>query len=178
MIGAMQAWIKLVALSLIFAIGATGTQTKENNAGSLLFSPSALHNAPDHIRRQLEEMHCRVFKKNNLIMGKLASDTQDDWAAACVINDKIQPVVLWGGKVQCDSHPAPARDFKELLADPVRDMNIGLADARKIAMYHDAFGGPEKLPPIKHAGLEVGDEQASVIYLCQDGKWLELMGED
>lgn len=174
----MRSWTKLLLWLVTLSIVSAGTQETRSDPEALLCSPGIFTKVPSHVRQQLEEMHCRIFKKNNLISGKLAADNQEDWAALCVINGKIQPVVLWGGKTQCDAHPAPARDFKELIADPLRDANLGLAGAKKIAMYHDAFGGPGKVFPISHAGLEVGDEQASVIYFCRKGKWVELTGED
>lgn len=169
---------KLLLGALVLICWSTGAQKNEAAPENLLFPPRAFTNAPLHIRQQLEQMHCRIFKKDNLIKGNFAAAKQDDWAALCVVGNKIQPVVFWGGKTQCDSRPAPARDYKELLANPLSDAYIAGADARKIATYHDAFGGPEKLPEITHAGLEVGDEQASVIYFCQEGKWIELTGAD
>ncbi len=115
----------------------------------------------------MTEMRCRIFKKTNLIEERFASANPDDWAAMCVFDGKIQPVVLWGGKTQCDSRPSPARDYKELLSDPLHDANLGAADVKRIAVLHDAFGGTGEVPPITHAGPKVGDERASVIYYCR-----------
>src|SRR5260370_11274275 len=121
-----------------------------------LFAPAAFTHAPKDVRQRLEEMRCCIFKKTNLIEGRFASANQDDWAAMCVFDGKIQPVVLWGGKTQCDSRPSPARDYKELLSDPLHDANLGAADAKRIALLHDAVGGTEEVPPITHAGLQWG----------------------
>ena len=174
----MSTLAKLLLGSTVLVWWTSGAQKTENGPETLLFPPGAFVHAPVQVRQKLEEMRCRIFKKNNLIEGKFATEQQDDWAALCVIDDKIQPVVLWGGKTQCDPRPSPARDYKELLADPLRDAYIAAADAKKIVILRRIFGGMEKLPPITHAGLEVGDEQASVIYICQQGKWIELIGDD
>jgi hypothetical protein len=46
-----------------------------------------------------------------------------------------------------------------------------------IRAYNDAFGG-RQLPVLDHSGLEVGGGEASIIYYCQQGKWLRFMGND
>ena len=165
-------------LLLGYLVLLASSSQKAEKPEDLLFPPSTFTRAPLHVRQQLQAMHCRIFKKENLIKGNFAAEKQVDWATLCVNGDKIQPVVLWGGKTQCDSHPAPARDYKEITANPLRDAYIAPAGAKKIGAYHDAFGGPDKVPAITHAGLEVGDEQASIIYFCQQGKWIELTGAD
>ncbi len=175
----MSACEKLLLLcALVVTAWNDATRKVQKAPEGLLFPPAAFTHAPKHVRQRLEEMRCRIFKKTNLIEGRFASANQDDWAAMCVFDGKIQPVVLWGGKTQCDSRPSPARDYKELLSDPLHDANLGAADAKRIALLHDAVGGTEEVPPITHAGLEVGDEQASVIYYCREGKWIELTGDD
>ena len=175
--GVMTGLAKPLLGFLVLICCAVGAQ-KSAKVENTLFSPSSFTRAPLPIRQQLERMHCRVFGKENLIRGQFAADKQDDWAALCVNGDHIQPVVIWGGKVQCDARPAPARDYKELMADPMRDAYIATAEPKKIAMYADSVGGVESLPSVTHAGLEVGDEQASVIYYCQQGKWVQLTGAD
>src|SRR4029077_2025198 len=36
--------------------------------------------------------------------------------------------------------------------------------------------GDHKLPVLDHSGLEVGGEQATIIYYCSQGKWIQLAG--
>ena len=43
--------------------------------------------------------------------------------------------------------------------------------------YDQAFGN-HKLPVLNHSGLEVGGEQATTIYYCSQGKWIQLAGSD
>lgn len=49
--------------------------------------------------------------------------------------------------------------------------------AKQILAYRKCFGD-EHTNEISHAGIEVGDEKASLIYYCDGKIWLELQGND
>ncbi len=48
----------------------------------------------------------------------------------------------------------------------------------EILGYREAFETMKNPPPVTHDGIEIGDEQASLIYYCEKGRWLELAGSD
>ena len=51
------------------------------------------------------------------------------------------------------------------------------ADREQILSYRKFFGDKNK-NPVVHDGVEIGGEEASMIYYCYEGKWLELAGND
>jgi hypothetical protein len=107
----MNARAKLLLCFLLMTYWSSGTQKPQKSTENLLFPPSTFTHVPNHVRQQLEEMRCHIFKKNNLVEGNFAAAHQDDWAALCVNDGKIQPVVIWRGQTRCDFRPAPAKDF-------------------------------------------------------------------
>src|SRR5260370_34356255 len=108
----MSACEKLLLLcALVVTEWNDATRKAQKAPEGLLFPPAAFTHAPKHGRQRLGEMRCRIFKKTNLIEGRFASANQDEWAAMCGFDGKIQTGVLWGGKRQCESRPSPARDY-------------------------------------------------------------------
>ena len=61
--------------------------------------------------------------------------------------------------------------------EPARGFVLGAASVKQILAYRDFFGD-EHRNEINHQGVEVGDDQASVIYYCDGKSWLELTGND
>jgi hypothetical protein len=45
------------------------------------------------------------------------------------------------------------------------------------AAYRRFFGDPHT-NPVLHDGVEIGGDEASLIYYCHNGRWLELQGND
>jgi hypothetical protein len=51
------------------------------------------------------------------------------------------------------------------------------AHPAKIMRFREFFGDSHK-NPITHDGIEYGGGNASVIYYCDAGEWLDLQGDD
>jgi hypothetical protein len=51
------------------------------------------------------------------------------------------------------------------------------APAKQVLAYRKFFDDAQR-NPVAHEGIEVGGEEASIIYYCHRGKWLELQGND
>jgi hypothetical protein len=51
------------------------------------------------------------------------------------------------------------------------------APAKNILAYRKFLGDAQE-NLVTHEGVEVGGEEASIIYYCHRGQWLELAGND
>jgi hypothetical protein len=113
------------------------------------------------------------------VSGHFTREDQSDWAAICVIRDHPEVLVLWGRRpAACASELHSGWPLKEnFSADPAGGLFLRKATPQRILNYRRAFPeGPK--PVVTHDGLEVGNEQASLIFYCDSGKWLELRGND
>lgn len=151
-----------------------------------LVPPSAYHNIPAGVRVALQQHGCRLPEGQtsdgepiNVISGHFASRKQNDWAALCVIGDQAEVFVSWGGKARaCPAEIHSGWPLQgKFSAEPAGGLFLRKASPQLILRYRQQFPtGPA--PPVTHEGLEVGDEQASLVYYCDAGKWVELRGND
>jgi hypothetical protein len=148
--------------------------------------PEKMQKIPPEIRAQLTAEKCLIPQNpnviddpqpNNAIHGSWAARGQDDWAVLCLKPDELLVRIFWSGKTSCDD---------KIVLDHVRSGDghwddpetfLWAASPQTIRAYNDAFGG-RQLPVLDHSGLEVGGEEASIIYYCQQGKWLRFIGND
>jgi len=153
-----------------------------------IVSPSAYTRLPIQIRNKLQAHGCYLPETQsldngaepiNVVSGHFAGKDQIDWAAACIIRDRPQIFILWERKPSaCPAEIHSGWPLKEnFSSEPAGGIFLRKATPRRILNYRQAFPeGPK--PAIAHDGLEVGDEQASLIFYCKAGSWLELRGND
>lgn len=149
-------------------------------------SPDKIVKIPPAIRAQLKAEGCIIPQNdftqedpqpNNAIHGSWAAKGQQDWAVLCLTPEDLFVRLFWGGKTRCSNTIVLGR-FRPNDGhwdDP--DTVLWPADPKKIRSYDRAFGN-RKLPTLDHSGLEIGGEEATTIYYCSEGKWLQLAGSD
>ena len=151
-----------------------------------LVSPSEYRGIPKEVRDFLEQQHCQLPErpnyedkiKINVVSGHFAKAEQTDWAALCVVKDQARVVVLWGGKTGCGDEVRSGWPLQGAFSkEPAGGLFLTRVGARQILEYRKFFGD-EHTNDINHEGIEVGDEQASLIYYCDGKNWLELQGND
>lgn len=176
--------------SLLLALFAqTGTpQTDKSTNLQRLVPPSAYTKLPSSIRANLQTHGCYLPETQsldngaepiNVVTGHFAHESHMDWAAVCVIHDHPQVFVLWDRQpAACPSEIHSGWPLKEnFSAESAGGIFLRKATPQRILNYRRAFPeGPK--PAVTHDGLEVGNEQASLIFYSDSGKWLELRGND
>jgi hypothetical protein len=174
-------------LPLLFAHPEAPQTDKPINPQKLV-PPSAYTKLPGAIRARLQARGCYLPETQsledgaepiNVVSGHFARENQLDWAAVCIIRDRPQIFVLWGRlPAGCSSEIHSGWPLKEnFSAEPAGGIFLRKATPQRILNYRQAFPEGQK-PPISHDGLEVGNEQASLIFYCDSGKWLDLRGND
>ena len=153
-----------------------------------LVAPSTYRKVPDSIRVKLQKHGCYLPATQamdngeepiNVVSGHFAGKDQLDWAAICVIRDRPQIFVLWGGRAPaCSSEIHSGWPLKEKFSEePAGGIFLRKATPQLMLNYRRAFPeGPN--PPVTYDGLEVGDEQASLNFYGDGSQWLELRGND
>jgi hypothetical protein len=175
--------IRLVTV-LLFGTSAL-SQTSSPNVQKRV-SPDAYSAAPGTIRTALKGQHCELPETQhwdqtrlNVVSGHFGDRAQTDWAAICIKSDGSTRVLLFWSK----SAPCPAEiDHGWALHGRFPPGEAGslyllAAPVKHILAYRKFFGDPQGNPVI-HDGIEVGGEEASMIYYCNRGQWLELQGND
>jgi hypothetical protein len=114
----------------------------------------------------------------NVVSNHFAKADQTDWAAMCVVNDRARVVVLWGGKAGCSDEIQGGWPLRGAFSkEPAGGLFLRPISPKQILAYRKFFGD-EHNNEVDHEGIEVGDEQASLIYYCDGKNWLELQGND
>ena len=176
-------------LSSLLLVGGTGAQQTEKPVNpQKLVPPSSYTRVPAQIRNKLQAHGCYLpeiqsvdngAEAINVISGHFGGQGEMDWAAVCVIRDRAQILLMWSRKpAACPPEIHSGWPLKEnFSAEPAGGIFLRRATTQRILSYRRAFPeGPT--PAVAHDGLEVGDEQASLIFYCDAGKWLQLRGND
>lgn len=164
------------------------SQDKARAKSPRLVRPSVYRTIPNSVRIKLEKKGCYLPEVQesdgsngqvNVVSGSFGGKEQYAWAALCVINDRPLLLLFWQGKSNgCPDEIRSGWPLRTKFSeDPASGIALRKATVQKILNYRKAFPEGEK-PHITHDGLEVGDEQASLIYYCDSGKWMELRGSD
>jgi len=134
-----------------------------------------------------EAIDVPLEKVQNIIKGQFAKKGQVDWVALCSKDLASSMLVLWGGPARCPSEmDEKGADANALARDEngpyYYDHAIGTIGPKAIQEYQTMDEGDPApaptVPPYDHDGIEDGSEKASVIFYCQSGTWLRLMGGD
>lgn len=151
-------------------------------------APAAYKRAPLAIRTALERRHCELPEAQhwdntplNIVSGHFANPRKTDWAAICILpDDSTLALIFWGkrGPSPCSAeiHHGWALETK-FKPGEAGSLYLLSQKPKQILIYRKFFGDSQS-NPVNHDGVEVGGEQASVIYYCYGGKWLELQGAD
>ena len=149
-------------------------------------SPDAYDRAPAAIRAALKKRNCELPETQhwdntqlNIVRGHFASAAQSDWAAICIAADgTTSALIFWSKPATCPAQihhgwalnghfpPGQAGSLYLLKAPP-----------NQILTYRKFFGDSRRNPVI-HDGVEIGGEEASIIYYCYHGRWFDLQGND
>jgi hypothetical protein len=172
----------LLLITALFVQQQAPTQTDEPQK---LVSPAEYRSIPAEVRVFLEQRHCRLPEtKNyekyplNVVSGHFAQADQTDWAALCIVKDQPRVVVLWGGKASCSDEIRSGWPLEHALPhESAGSMYLMPVSAKQILEYRRFFGDPHD-NQVTHQGIEVGGDQASLIYYCDGKDWLELQGND
>ena len=176
----------MLSVILLLTLGVkTQNPTGEPHNPQKLVSPSQFGNIPRDVRIFLERRHCQLPEtKNydrhplNVVSGHFAHADQTDWAALCIVKDQPRLVVLWGGKQGCSDEIHSGWPLEHAFSrEPAGGLYLMPVGPKQILAYRKFFGDPHT-NDINHEGIEVGDEQASLIYYCDAQKWVELQGND
>jgi hypothetical protein len=176
--------IAILSLGAIAGVG----QTEKKSSSQKLVSPSSYKHVPIRIRTSAQAHGCLLPETQsvdngaeplNVISGRFGNKDQIDWAALCIINDQPEVFIVWQrnpGACSADIHSGwPLKE--KFSTQQSGALFLRKATPQRILNYRRVFPqGPK--PEIKHDGLEVGNEQASLVFYCDGGKWLELRGND
>ena len=176
---------QLVWLLALFLVARAEPQSPPRSPQKRV-SPDAYGRAPAAIRAALKKRQCELPETQhgdetqlNIVQGHFGDSTQNDWAAICIAPDgSIRALVFWGKSVPC---PAEIRHGWSLKGrfPPGQAGSLYLLKAppSQITAYRKFFGDSHT-NPIVHDGVEIGGDEASLIYYCHKGRWLELAGND
>lgn len=181
--------MKLNCLIAVTCICTAFAQNPSNpDAPQKRVAPAAYKNAPLAIRAALSRRHCELPETQhwdntplNIVRGHFASPRETDWAAICILPDgTTRALIFWGTR-----GPAPCRaEIQQgwALTSKFKPGEAGslylLSQSPKQILVYRKFFGDSKSNPVTHDGVEIGGEEASVIYYCYGGKWLALQGAD
>ncbi len=180
--------VLLILVSLMAFAKAQGPQTARPANPQKLVPPSAYRSIPATVRAELEKHGCHLPETQsldngsepiNVVSGFFVRKDQLNWAAVCVIDDRPEILLLWdNAPLACSAEITSGWPLKQKFSEEGEGgIFLRKASQRMLLNYRRRF--PEgKQPPITHDGLEVGNEQASLVYYCDAGKWLELRGND
>lgn len=162
------------------------SQSDQPHNPQKLVSPAEYRKVPQRVRVFLEQRHCQLPETqnydrghpSNVVPGHFARANQTDWAALCVVKDRARVLVLWGAKTSCSDeiHSGWPLEYP-FSREPAGGLFLGPVGPKEIVAYRRFFGDSHT-NDINHQGIEVGDEQASLIYYCDGKNWLELQGND
>jgi len=177
---------QVVWLLALFLISTATAQQSPLPPPQKRVSPDAYGRAPVAIRAALKKQQCELPETQhwdetqlNIVQGHFGNSTQNDWAAICIAPDgSMRALVFWGKSAPC---PAEIRQGWSLKGrfPPGQAGSLYLLKAPpgQITAYREFFGDSHT-NPILHDGVEIGGDEASLIYYCHKGRWLELAGND
>jgi hypothetical protein len=177
--------IRYLTLILFLLAAAASAQTPSQDVQKRV-SPDVYTAAPPAVRAELKKQHCELPQTQhwdqtrlNIVSGHFADRSQNDWAAICMGSDgSTRVLVFWGKAARC---PAEIRNGWALQGHfkpgEAGSLYMLAAQAKQILEYRKFFGDPHD-NQVVHEGIEVGGDEASLIYYCHQGKWLELQGND
>jgi len=184
--------VKLLLPNCLFAVFVFAQAARQNEKprnSQPLVGPERYARVPSGIRASIHKRGCQLPATQdgdngsvpvNFVSGQFSAAGQTDWAALCVIGDLPQALVVWGRARSCPAEIQEGWPLKAKFSEePAGGLYLKKATPELILRYRKAFegaGGPR--PRITHDGIEVGDEQASLIYYCDSGKWVQLQGND
>ena len=149
-----------------------------------LVPPAEYRHIPKPVRDLLEQRGCLLPENQNqlhpmnVVSGHFVQADQTDWASLCVVKDQARVVMLWGGKAGCSDEIHSGWPLKgKFSRQPAGGLFLAPVSAKQILAYRRFFGD-EHTNEVDHQGVEVGDDQASLIYYCDGNNWLELAGND
>jgi hypothetical protein len=170
-----------LALFLVVAISAIAQGQTQKRV-----SPDAYASVPAPIREELKKRGCELPETQNwdqtrlnIVQGQFSSNAQKDWVAICIAPDgTIRGLIFWANSAPCSSEITSGWPMKSRLPPgSAGSLYLLRADRQQILSYRKFFGDKSE-NPVVHDGVEVGGEEASMIYYYHKGKWLELMGND
>ncbi len=176
---------RIWSLTLLLVTTAAGPQTPSQNVQKRV-SPDAYGSAPASIRAALKRQNCELPETQhwdrtrlNVVSGHFGDRAQTDWAAICIAPDgSTRVLVFWKKSAPC---PAEIHHGWALQSrfppGEAGSLYLLAAPAKQILAYRKFFDDGRG-NPVTHEGVEVGGEEASMIYYCYGGKWLELQGND
>jgi hypothetical protein len=176
---------QLVWILALFMVATVAPQ-KPSQSVQKRVAPGAYVHAPAAIRAALRKQHCQLPETQhwegtqlNIVQGHFGDATQSDWAAICIEPDGATRVlVFWDKSTPC---PAEIRHGWALKSHfpPGEAGSLYLLKAlpSQITAYRKFFGDSHT-NAVTHDGVEVGGDEASIIYYCNHGDWLELQGND
>ena len=174
--------------SALLALSTYGGSAAEPVMKVKLLTPAQLH-APKEVQQKLQLMGCTIpqdeavpTRPNNIVPGEFATKGQRDWAALCAKDVFMRVVVLWGGENKCSMQASDREDpitnvWSQQRDEPPFQTYVQAATPKRILELRKFFGDPTH-NEISHDGVEYGGENASVIYYCDSGIWIELQGDD
>lgn len=147
-------------------------------------NPSSFPNIPDAVRKDLQSRKCMIpqaggySKAHNIVKGCFIKPEQLDWAVLCSVAGVSRILIYKGDATEAIELPESESPDKSWLQGGVGySRALGVADAKAIQYYKEAFGGA--VPPIDHEGIdEYFVEKASTIHYWYNNAWLELQGAD
>jgi hypothetical protein len=187
--GGFKMRVHLIGMLMLYgAVFMNGQSTAPNDRPACCrpLSPEKMTKLPPEVRQQLADEHCMIAQNgfkyddpqpNNAIQGPFAAKGQKDWAVLCAKPQEFSVRIFWGGETRCSDTIVLAHSQPPVPTGDNPGTVLWPADAKKIRAYDQAFGD-HKLPVLDHSGLEVGGEQATIIYYCSQGKWIQLAGSD
>ncbi len=150
--------------------------------------PTEFSQLPKSIVKALQVRRCQipqspdVPKLHNIIRGKFANPTQNDWAVLCSRNHSSSILIFWNGSTKSVSEIEKSSDLDWLQGSSEGKIGysriINPADKKYILDHYRGYGGP-KPPLINHEGINViFSGKASTIRYFHRKKWLRLQGAD
>lgn len=167
-------------MTLAFAFSCSGQSAPPMNVK--LLPPAAFKSVPENVRTWLQNQGCSVpqdesiEQPNNVVAGEFAKKGQIDWAALCAKDGTMQVSVLWGGENKCVTEPRSKKDPIANVWSQQTQQPPFMTYVRRATVKRTLQLNPGNR--ITHDAVEYGGESASVLYLCDASKWVELRGAD
>jgi hypothetical protein len=180
--------VKFVGLMAILVCVAMAQNNATYDAPQKRVSADAYKSAPAKIRAALKEKHCELPSARsmdhtplNIVSGHFAAPGQTDWAAICILPDNTtRAFIFWGqaGPPPCPTEISSGWALTTKMPHGEAGSLYLLRQVKAQILEYRKFFGDPNTAPVDHDGVEVGGDQASLIYYCYKGKWLELQGAD
>jgi hypothetical protein len=173
--------------TLIIVVMVWGQSSFAETLKDVYLSPDQFKELPDRVKGEMKKLGCQVpqapfFESENVVQGELAKRGQKDWAAICSVNGRSHIHMFWGGPASCPSELRSSDDRENVWKTPAGNTEyykgIAVVGEKYIREHYKAYGGPTP-PLITHDAInDIFFEQASVVFFCHEGKWIELTGAD